>query len=60
LAGVSLEANMRQVLTALALGCAFVVALSVAASACDYKKSTASNSDNAAQTAQSQSTPTDN
>jgi hypothetical protein len=48
-------------LASLALGCAFAVALSVAASACDYKKqTTASSSDDAAQTAQAQPASSDN
>ena len=45
---------MRKVLASLALGCAFAVALSVAASACNYNHPTSASSDSAAQTAQSQ------
>ena len=46
---------MRKILASLALGCAFAVALSVAASACDYNRGNmASTSDNTAQTAQAQ------
>jgi hypothetical protein len=56
---------MRKVLASLALGCAFAVALSVAASACDYQHGNmASTGDSAAQTAQTQQaqqpTPSDN
>jgi hypothetical protein len=43
---------MRKVLASLALGCAFAVALSVAASACEYMKSVSAQTAN--QTAQAQ------
>jgi len=52
---------MRKVLASLALSCAFVAALSVAASACEWEKQTqASTSDTAAQTAQQQPASAEN
>jgi hypothetical protein len=52
---------MRKVLTSLTLACAFVMALSVAASACEYhKQTTASTSQSAGETAQSQPASAEN
>ncbi len=52
---------MRKILASLAMSCAFVAALSVAASACDYhKQTTSASASDSAQTAQSQSAPSDN
>jgi len=45
---------MRKLLRALALGCAFVAALSVAASACDYHRTTSASASDNGQTAQAQ------
>jgi hypothetical protein len=51
---------MRKVLASLALGCAFALALSVAASACEYHKQTAASTSDSGQTAQSQPASSDN
>jgi hypothetical protein len=52
---------MRKFLASLALSCAFVAALSVAASACEWQKqAAASTSDAAAQTAQQPPASADN
>jgi hypothetical protein len=53
-AGRSEEADMRNLLAALALGCAFVAALSVTASACEYNHSTSASTNDSGQTAQAQ------
>jgi len=54
-AGFVLEAKMRKILAPLALGCALVLAMSVAASACErHKQATSASSDSADQTAQAQ------
>ena len=58
--GLTLEAKMRKVLASLALGCALAVALSVAASACDYGKQATSASADKGQTAQTQPASSDN
>ena len=56
-----MEAKMRKVLASLALGCALAVALSVAASACDYgKQATSASAADKGQTAQTQPASSDN
>jgi hypothetical protein len=45
---------MRKLLAALALGCALVGTLSVAASACDYNHPTSASASESGQTAQAQ------
>lgn len=45
---------MRKLLAALALSCAFVAALSVTATACDYNHKTSASTTDGGQTAQAQ------
>jgi uncharacterized protein HemX len=51
---------MRKVLASLALSCALVAALGVAASACEWQKQQAKASDSSAQTAQQQPASAEN
>jgi hypothetical protein len=51
---------MRKVLTSLTLGCAFAVALSVAAQACEYQKQTSASAAQTDQTAQTQPASSEN
>jgi len=54
-----MEADMRKALASLALSCAFIAALSVASSACEYQKQATAAAQSADQTAQSQPTSSD-